>query len=103
MSDMLTAPKIFLGLATLLPLVYIFALLFVFNDFSFDTIQTLHYVMMVLYAIILILYSLNVRNNERLPDEKRALWATLIFIGTPVAQLVYWWYYVLPDDKDTEA
>ncbi|HSY49061.1 MAG TPA: hypothetical protein VLC46_09630 [Thermoanaerobaculia bacterium] len=96
---MLKVSKIFLGLLTLLPLVYIFTLLFVFNDFHFNTIQTIHFVMMALYAILLILYSWNVRNNDRLPDEKRALWATLIFVGSPAAQLIYWWYYIWPDDE----
>jgi len=38
MSDMSKVTKLSLGIATVLPLVYIFGLLFVFNDFSYHTI-----------------------------------------------------------------
>jgi len=65
--------KLSLGIVTTLPLLYIFGLLFVFNDFKYDTIQRLHYAMMVMYVALLVVYIRDVRNNDRLPDEKRPL------------------------------
>ena len=86
-----------------MPLLYIFGLLFVFNDFKYDTIQKLQYVMMVMYVALLVIYVRDVRNNDRLPDEKRALWGTLVFIGSSVAQLIYFWLYVWPEDPPAQA
>ncbi|HUP62560.1 MAG TPA: hypothetical protein VNA69_19305 [Thermoanaerobaculia bacterium] len=87
-----------LGILTVLPLIYIFGILFVFSDFKYDTIQKLHYGMMAVYALLLIIYIRDVRTNERLPDDKRALWGALIFFGSSPAQLVYFWLYVWPED-----
>ncbi|HEX9982096.1 MAG TPA: hypothetical protein VGF69_02430 [Thermoanaerobaculia bacterium] len=95
------AAKILLGVATLLPLVYIFTILFVYRDFKYDTIQRIHYVLMALYVTLLFIYTRDVRDTDRLPDEKRALWGALIFVGSSVAQLIYFWNYIWPDDEST--
>jgi hypothetical protein len=90
--------KLIFGLATALPLLYIFGLLFVFNDFKYDAIQRLHYAMMAMYVALLVIYIRDVRDNDRLPDDKRALWGTLVFVGSSVAQLIYFSLYVWPEE-----
>jgi len=99
MSNMSKAAKLGLGVATTLPLVYIFGVLFVFADFKYDTIQKLHYAMMAVYVGLLVIYARDVWNNDRLPDDKRALWAALIFVGSSVAHLIYFWFYVWPEES----
>jgi hypothetical protein len=92
-----------LGLFTALPLIYILGLLFVFRDFSFDVIQRLHFAMMAIYLVVVIWYERNVTGNERVPPEKRALWAALLLVGSSIAQLVYFYHYVWRDDLIDES
>lgn len=81
--------KIGLSFFTMLPFAYILCIIFVFNDFRYNVIQVLHYTMMAIYVVLLVIYTRDVRNNDRLPNEKRALWGTLIFIGSSLAQFIY--------------
>lgn len=94
--------KVLLALTTVVPLVYIGTVLFVFSDFRYDTIVKVHYMVMAVYAVLLIVYLRDVRQNERLPDQKRDLWTALIFLGSSVAQLLYFWFYIWPEESEAD-
>jgi len=59
--------------------------------------------MMALYVALLAIYARDVRNNVRLPDDKRALWTALIFVGSSVAHVIYFRLYVWPEDSISTA
>jgi hypothetical protein len=92
--------KVLLGVTTVIPLLYIFTVLFLFSDFRYSTIQKLHITVMAIYLFVLIVYSLDVRKNHRVPDMKRDLWSALIFLGSSAAQIIYFWFYIWPEDVD---
>jgi hypothetical protein len=87
------------GILTALPLLYVLGLLFVFSEFRYETIQVIHYVVMLLYLVLLIAYVRNVLTNDRVPEDKRGLWLALIFLGTSVAQLAYFFSYIWITDS----
>jgi hypothetical protein len=92
--------KLLLGIGTAIPLAYVLFILFVFSDFHYDTIFRIHLSIMALYGILLIVYPLDVGRNARLPDDKRALWRALVFVGSSVAQLIYFCLYIWPGDDE---
>jgi len=91
--------KVLLGIATTIPLLYILFILFVFRDFEYATIEKLHYLVMAIYAVLLVVYVRDTRNNERVADEKRALWSALVLVGSSAAQLIYFYHYIWHDEE----
>jgi len=97
-----------IGILTALPLVYMvlfFATFFaaagpgrtahampIFG--SFERMMVLHLGTMVLTVALLVFYIVHAFKNERLSGEKRILWVLVLFFGTFIAELIYWWIYV---------
>jgi len=48
---------------------------------------------------LLACYIWNVFHNPRLPSDKRALWAVVLFLGHLFAMPVYWWIYIWPEQQ----
>jgi hypothetical protein len=48
----------------------------------------------IIFVMGWISYLLNVFRNERVPRNKRALWAALLFFAGPYAMPFYYWHYL---------
>lgn len=112
--------KIILGIATLWPLLYIFIFFaFVFSSAilamngsavigdpssGFGTIFVLHLFTILLMFVLLTIYIVNVFNNDRVENDKKALWAVVLFLGNIIAMPVYWYLYIWrnPHSNPTE-
>jgi hypothetical protein len=109
--------KIMLCIATLVPLllfISLFVLMFsqfffiVQEDVSPPTFPAFFLVIfglrsfMGLWSIeLLISYLMNVFCNGRVTQSQRALWAVVLFLGSVIAMLVYWYLYIWREPKDT--
>lgn len=103
--------KLILGLATLLPLVYMILYFVVFISLFFSSVLGNppigvpgeqhfasmfigHFIMMLWIMALLVFYIVHLFKNESIPNDKKALWAIVIFLGNVLAMPVYWYIYV---------
>ncbi len=114
--------KIVIGIATILPTIY----LVVFVGFFVATFLTLfrggtspegaplfshfavffvlHLIMMLWMIGLAIFYIVNVFRNERVQENRKVLWAVVIFFGSMIAMPIYWYLYVWSEPTvDTQA
>lgn len=84
-----------LGVVTLWPPAYIVLFLIAAALEEFESaIVILHAFTALLLIVLLVIYVVHVFRNERLPDERKTLWATVILLGSAFAMPVYWWQYI---------
>jgi hypothetical protein len=110
-----------LGLVTLWPILYIFIFMaFMFSQFmavpmgqysgpektgtafllsSFGIIFSLHILTMMVIFGLLIYYIYHVFHNTAISQDKKALWAVVIFMGNMIAMPVYWFLYIWRQPK----
>ncbi len=102
--------KLILGLATLWPVIYVvifmgFCFYLMIKDsagpqasaeppFFFTCIVVIHGFTSLWIFGLLLYYICNVFANPAVPDQKRALWAVVLFLGNFIAMPVYWYLYV---------
>jgi hypothetical protein len=108
--------KILLAIATIWPFLYmIFFFVFMFSMFSsmslksppevgafnnfFTVIIPLHVLTILLIVGLTIFYIVNVFRNDRVAQDKKALWAVVLFLGNVIAFPVYWYFYIWPEGK----
>lgn len=108
--------RIVLGVATVWPLVYF--VFFIATAFVFVAVQPqlttpdsgflaafkvligLHF-LTVLWGIgLLVIYIVHLFKTDRVPNDKKALWAVVLFFGNMLAMPVYWYFYIWPDSED---
>jgi hypothetical protein len=91
------------GVASTWPLVYMVIFMFMFSLLAgdgagradtFEWLFICHTGTMLLMMALLVFYIRDVFRNSALRDEKRTLWAVVLFMGAPIAMPVYWWHYV---------
>ena len=51
--------------------------------------------MLVMFALMSF-YIVHVFKNAALKDDRRVLWAVVLFLGSPVSAPIYWYFYVWP-------
>ncbi|HEU4866640.1 MAG TPA: hypothetical protein VFV09_02830 [Actinomycetota bacterium] len=103
--------KLLLGVATLWPVVYM-ALFFAFFIYSaasifstepgstdsmdrmFGTIFVVHALTMLWIFGLLAVYIRLLFKTDRVPADKKALWAVVLFFGNMLAMPVFWYLYV---------
>lgn len=115
---MKTPTKLLLAAATLYPLAYMFAFVAVWlfllasavgGHFPelfakhphgpppwFLGLFAVHLLTMFWVLGLLIFYIQDVFKNPRLDEQKRVLWALVLFMGNMVAMPVYWYVYIWP-------
>ncbi len=54
----------------------------------------LHFATMVLIIALLIVCIRDVFRNDELPNDRRTLWAVVLFLGNVMAIPIYWWLYM---------
>jgi len=98
---MKTTAKLVLGIATLIPLAYIVAVIWRINDpASFKWLLGAAKAVVALTFGLWAYYLIDVVRNKRVPREKRSLWAALILVANIVAEPVYFWLYVWPESLE---
>jgi cobalamin synthase len=108
----MTKPKaLTLGVFTVWPIIYIF--LFVGVMFSqvfmmemgnhapqgqmpliMKIILPLHFLTMIWIFVLIAVYIRHIFKTEAVPQDKKALWAVVIFCGNMIAMPVYWYLYI---------
>jgi hypothetical protein len=99
-----------IGVATVWPIVYMFIFMsFALTSFLssahggsgtgpmesfFGYIFVAHLGTMLLMLGLMGFYLVHVFRNAAFKDERRVLWAILVFVGGPLGMSVYWWLYV---------
>jgi len=109
--------KVVLGVATIWPIIYmVFFMLFVFSQLfvSFSggpseeppigsslilIIFALHFLTMILTFVLLFIYIKNLFNNDRIAQDKKALWTVVLFLGNFIAMSIYWYLYIWKEQK----
>ena|SRR6478672_8369117 len=102
---------IVIGLLTIWPFVYmlLFVLFFVVMVFSvmqhlpqqhqsgsgiFPYIVIPHVGTILLMFALMAFYIVHVFKNAALKDDRRTLWAVVLFMGLPFSAPVYWWLFI---------
>lgn len=102
--------KILLGVVTILPPLYLlffmgfmmFTFATTFSDPShwkemfdlFHVIFILHFSAILLSFALITFYMLYLFKTERVPQDKKALWAAVLFLGSFIAMPIFWYLYV---------
>ncbi len=101
--------KIVLGITTLWPIIYMcLFFIFMFSMFLWIPQQSssggppvfitglfgLHFFTMLLIFGLIAVYIVNIFRNDRIENDKKALWAVVIFLGNMFAMPVYWYLYI---------
>ena len=103
--------------ATLLPVVYFVAFVAILLyatiagagepdgnlPVPFEVLFIGNLVMMLVIIGVTIVYIVDVFRNPRIPNEQRALWAVVIFLGNVFAMPVYWWLHIRPPREEPVA
>lgn len=100
--------KLLVGAVTLLPVAYMFYFFaFAFSSFGahpqaldeqqFNTLFRLHVGAMMLTIGLLVFYVTHLFRTERVANDKKALWAVVLFFGNVIAMIVYWYLYIWAD------
>jgi hypothetical protein len=53
-----------------------------------------HFLTMLEIFALLIFYIVHVFKTDRVPHDKKALWAVVLFLGNMIAMPVYWYLYI---------
>lgn len=102
--------KITLGLFTIWPFLYLiifFCAMFgmMMSDFSgggpspdppaaMMIILPLHFLTMLEIFALLVIYIVHVFKTDRVREDKKALWAVVLFLGHMISMPIYWYLYI---------
>jgi hypothetical protein len=101
---------ILIGLFTIWPVIYLllFMIFFVVMAFTifhhapqhqpdpgfFPYIVIPHVGTMLLMFALMVFYIVHVFKNAALKDDRRVLWAVVLFMGLPFSAPIYWWLFI---------
>ena len=54
----------------------------------------LHLLTMLEIFVLLVIYIVHVFKTERIAQDKKALWAVVLFLGNMIAMPIYWYLYI---------
>jgi hypothetical protein len=54
----------------------------------------LHFLTMIEMFVLLAIYIVDVFKTDRVPQDKKALWAVVLFLGNMIAMPIYWYLYI---------
>src|SRR2546425_10295096 len=63
---------------------------------DFEAIFRLQILAMLLVLALIAFYIVHVFRTDRVPKDKKALWAVVLFLGHLFAMPVYWYLYMWP-------
>ena len=109
--------KIVLGFLTILPLIYFVVFIsYVVVTISgalrsggapgdlpifpnFYVLFVLHMIVMILLIGLTIFYIVNVFRNDRVHENRKVLWAVVLFMGNIFAMPIYWYLHIWSEPK----
>jgi len=112
-----TGGKVLLGAATLWPFAYmIFFFLFVLSRMftagmggsmggpsgpggAFLTVFAMHFLTMLIMLGLTVFYIVYVFRSDRVAQDKKALWAVVIFLGNMIAMPIFFYLYIWRDPE----
>jgi hypothetical protein len=59
----------------------------------------LHFLTMLEMGVLIVVYIVHVFKTDRVPQDKKALWAVVLFLGNIVAMPIYWYLYIWSKPK----
>ena len=102
--------KILLGIMTVSPVLYMMSFFFLMPIFIYLTAEDngstsgppiafllfffLNFILIFWAYALAAIYIVNIFRNDRVMPEKKALWAVVVFLGSSIAQIVYWYLYI---------
>jgi len=69
----------------------------------FHSVFRWHLGIMGLVLALTILYIVHLFRTDRVPPDKKALWAVVLLLGNVLAMPVYWYFYVWPKQPEGAA
>jgi len=54
----------------------------------------LHFFTMLEIFVLIMIYIVHVFKTDRVPQDKKALWAVVLFLGNMIAMPIYWYIYI---------
>lgn len=111
--------KIVLAVLSILPIFYMF-FIFAFIAFTmgttfsgkppdkstfdfFPVVFIMHFGVMLLCFALLAFYIFYLFKSDRVPQDKKALWAVVLFLGSFLAMPIFWYLYVWREPSITPA
>jgi len=70
---------------------------------EFSTIFQLHMIVMALIVALMAFYMVHLFRSDRVPADKKALWAVVLFLGNLLAMPVYWYLYMWPKANEVNG
>jgi len=49
---------------------------------------------------MIIIYIIHIFKTEKVPQDKKALWAVVIFLGNMIAMPIYWYLYIWKQEAE---
>jgi hypothetical protein len=49
--------------------------------------------------ILLVIYIRHVFKTDRVPQDKKSLWAVVLLLGSMIAMPIYWYLYIWPESR----
>ena len=62
----------------------------------------LYFLTMLEMFALLVIYIVHVFKTDRVPQDKKALWAVVLFLGNMLAMPIYWYLYIWNDPKQSD-
>lgn len=62
--------------------------------FFFILIIPLHFLTILEVIVLMVIYIIHIFRTDQVENDKKALWAVVIFLGNIFAMPVYWYLYV---------
>ncbi len=91
---------------------FVFVFSLIFTSFSsgpskevpagFFLIFPLHFFTIILMFVLLFIYIKNVFKNDRVAQDKKALWAVCLFLGNIIAMPIYYYLYIWREPKQEQ-
>ena len=66
-------------------------------------IVPLHFLTMLEILILMVIYIRHVFKTDRVPQDKKALWAAVLLLGNMIAMPIYWYLYIWKGSNDGQA
>ncbi|MEO8429942.1 MAG: hypothetical protein ABI592_00425 [Acidobacteriota bacterium] len=95
--------KLALGVLTVIPILYVLSFLFFLDrpGARVAFLQSVHLGVIVLALALMLFYLVDVFRNQRVPSDKRALWAGLLVLGSVFVEPVYFWLYIWREEANS--
>ncbi len=60
----------------------------------------LHLLTMLEIVILMVIYIIHLFKTEKVSQDKKALWAVVLFLGNMIAMPIYWYLYIWKEQKE---